>query len=199
MINLHLGDCLEFMKGLDTASVDAVITDPPYGIGIAANPFRQKFERSDWDNKPVSKEILDEIFRVSKAQVLWGGNYFELPPTQCYLIWDKKQPQKFSSAMCEMAWTSFKKPAKMFRFSVTSYFKEHPTQKPLPLMEWIIANYTNEGDTILDPFMGSGTTGVACVKLGRNFIGAEIHEPYFAIAQRRIAEAQLQAPLPALA
>jgi site-specific DNA-methyltransferase (adenine-specific) len=189
-VTLHLGDCLEYMRGMADKSVDAVITDPPYGLGIAANPFRQKFEPLEWDNVPASQEHITEILRVSNNQVIWGGNYFSLPPTQCFLLWDKKQPEDFSSSMCEMAWTSFSKPAKLFRYSVTSYEKEHPTQKPLPLMEWIIRKYTNENETIFDPFMGSGTTGVAAVRLGRSFIGVEINPDYYAIAERRIRQAQ---------
>jgi len=189
-MKLYLGDCLEVMKSMPDKSVDAVITDPPYGIGIARNPFRQKFEKSDWDDVPAGVEHISEILRSSSNQVIWGGNYFHLPPTKCFLIWDKKQPENFSSSMCEMAWTSFDKPAKMFPYRVTSYAKEHPTQKPLELMLWIIRKYTKEGDTIFDPFMGSGTTGVAAVQLGRNFIGCEINPSYFAIAERRIKQAQ---------
>lgn len=191
-VELHCIDCLEFMKSMPDKSVDAVITDPPYGIGIASNPFRAKFVSQDWDNIPASPEAILEIVRTSEKQIIWGGNYFDLPPTRCFLIWDKIQPQDFSSAMCEMAWTSFDSPAKLFRRHVVTYEKFHPTTKPLELMRWCVENYTSEGDTVFDPFMGSGTTGVACVQLGRNFIGCEIDPKYFAIAEKRIAEAQLQ-------
>ena len=123
-----------------------------------------------------------------------GGNYFDLPPSQAFLVWDKMQPENFSLAMCEQAWCSFKKPAKMHRLSVTSYEKEHPTQKPVRLMEWCI-NYAPESATVLDPFMGSGTTGVACVRLGKSFVGIECERKYFDIACRRIEDAQRQGML----
>lgn len=187
---LHLGDCLEYMRGMEDKSVDAVITDPPYGIGIAANPFRQKFEKKSWDDQPMSDEALAEIIRVSRNQVIWGGNYFKLPPTQCFYVWDKKQPQDFSSSMCEMAWTSFHSHAKIYRKHVVSIEKFHPTTKPTDLMLWCIE--LSGAQTIFDPFMGSGTTGVACMQLGRNFIGCEIDPDYFAIAERRIEQASRQ-------
>lgn len=189
-------DCLNFMRTMPDKSVDAVITDPPYGIGIAANPVRQKFERRDWDNKTPDNRYFDELFRISQNQVIWGGNYFNLPPHKNYLIWDKYQPENFTLAMCEMAWTSYDSPAKIFRYSVQREGASiHPTQKPVVLIKWILEKYTNEGDTIFDPFMGSGTTGVACVQTGRNFIGCEIDPGYFRIAEKRIAEAQLQPTL----
>lgn len=178
-----------------SGSVDVVVTDPQYGIDIANNPFRQKFEKKDWDKHPATQEQINQIRRISINQIIWGGNYFDLPPTKCFLVWNKMQAFEFSSAMVEMAWTSFDYPAKMFSLFVASYTKEHPTQKPVPLMEWCIENYTNEGDTILDPFMGSGTTGVACMKLGRNFIGCELNEDYFRIAERRIEQAARQLPM----
>ncbi len=190
-VKLYLGDCLEIMKSIPDKSVDAVITDPPYGIGIASNPFRQKFDKQEWDNAPASKEMIDEIMRVSKHQIIWGGNYFDLRPSKGFIVWDKKQGEDFSSAMCELAWCSMQKPAKMFSYSAR-YAREHPTQKPLDLMKFCIAFLPDEVITILDPFMGSGTTGVACVQTGRNFIGIEIDEGYFKIAEKRIHDAQQQ-------
>lgn len=187
---LHLGDCLEYMKSMPDKSVDAVITDPPYGIGIASNPFRQKFEKQTWDDCPMSEDALREIRRVSREQVIWGGNYFSLPPTQCFYVWDKKQPQDFSSSMCEIAWTSFHSPAKIYRKHVVSIEKFHPTTKPTDLMLWCIE--LSGANAILDPFMGSGTTGVACMQLGRKFIGCEIDEKYFSIAEKRIRQAAMQ-------
>ena len=195
-IELHLGDCLEVMKGIPDKSVDAVITDPPYGIGIASNPFRQKFEKQAWDNAPASQKMIDEIQRVSRYQIIWGGNYFDLRPSKGFIVWDKCQPVNFSSSMCEQAWTNLNKPAKLFRMDVKSYAKEHPTQKPIDLIKFCIAFLPDEVVTILDPFMGSGTTGVACVQTGRNFIGIEIDEVYFKIAEKRIRDAQQQMRLP---
>lgn len=187
MINLHLGDCLEVMKQMPDKSVDLVLTDPPYGIGIAKNPFRQKFEKKEWDNFIPTKEYFDEIIRVSKHQIIWGGNYFSehLPPSRCFYIWDKVQPEKFSSAMVEMAWCSKQSPAKMFKQRVTAFKKFHPTTKPINLMEWCLTFFP-DALTVLDPFMGSGSTGVACNNLNRKFIGIEQDPTYFEIAKERI-------------
>jgi hypothetical protein len=187
MIDLHLGDCLEVMKQIPDKSVDLVLTDPPYGIGIAKNPFRQKFEKKEWDNFIPTKEYFDEIVRVSKNQIIWGGNYFSghLPPSRCFYIWDKVQTEKFSSAMVEMAWVSKQSPAKMFKQRVTAFKKFHPTTKPVNLMEWCLTFFP-DAVTVLDPFMGSGSTGVACKNLNRHFIGIEQDANYFKIAKGRI-------------
>ena len=189
---LWLGDCMDILPTLP--KVDAVITDPPYGIGIASNPVRQMHERKDWDAAPPSVDLIASLLGLGDVQVIWGGNYFELPPSQCFLIWDKVQPQDFSLAMCEFAWCSKKAPAKMHRQSVLSYRKEHPTQKPIELMEWCIEQ-VGKPQTILDPFMGSGTTGVAAIRMGLSFIGIEREPKYFDIACRRIEDAQRQQPM----
>jgi DNA modification methylase len=186
-VELTLGDCLEVMKQIPDKSVDLCLTDPPYGIGIAKNPFRQKFEKKEWDNFIPTKEYFGEIFRISKNQVIWGGNYFTefLYPSRCFYIWDKVQPEKFSSAMVEMAWVSKQSPAKMFKQRVVAFKKFHPTTKPLNLMEWCLG-YFPDAQSVIDPFMGSGTTGVACKNLNRKFIGIEKDANYFEIASKRI-------------
>ena len=186
---LILGDCREVLP--DLPPVDAVVTDPPYGIGIASNPVRQAHAALDWDSAAPDASVFDLLRSMSREQIIWGGNYFGLPPHQCFLVWDKKQPQDFSLAMCEMAWASRKLPAKLWRQSVLSYDKEHPTQKPVQLMEWCL-DLIPDCKTILDPFVGSGTTGVACANLGRKFIGIEREPSYFDIACRRIEEAYKQ-------
>ena len=186
---LYCGDCRDILPTLP--KVDAVITDPPYGIGIAKNPVRQMHERLDWDAAAPDESVIDACVNAGEVAVLWGGNYFDLSPQQCFFIWDKVQPQDFSLAMCEMAWTNKKGPAKMHRQSVLSYRKEHPTQKPVELMEWCIRQ-VGEPKVILDPFMGSGTTGVAAVQMGRKFIGIEREPKYFEIACQRIENAQRQ-------
>lgn len=186
---LYLADCMDVLPTLE--KVDAVITDPPYGIGIAANPVRQAHEKLDWDSAAPTDAIIQSCVNAGKVSVLWGGNYFNLPPQQCFFVWDKVQPQDFSLAMCEMAWTNKKGPAKIYRQSVLSYRKEHPTQKPIELMKWCVDMVGNP-QTILDPFMGSGTTGVAAVQMGRKFIGIEREPSYFEIACRRIEDAQKQ-------
>ena len=184
------GDCLEVMRGFKDKQFDLVLTDPPYGIGIAANPFRQKFEKEDWDNKPPSREFFDEMVRVSKEQIIWGGNYFPLPPTQGFLVWDKMQPQNFSSSMCEMAWMSRQSPAKMFKKWVVEEKKLHPTQKPLELMRWCLSLFPDV-TSVLDPFLGSGSTLLACKMAGINATGIEISPKYCEIARNRLSQEML--------
>jgi DNA modification methylase len=205
-IKLYLGDCSEIMKSIPDKSVDVVITDPPYGNTCdiknksnsrwsKKNGFSDlwiKNEQGAWNIKP-SRDVFESMFRISNHQVIWGGNHFDLPPSPCWLIWDKGQ-RNFSFADAEIAWTSFKSSIRIFEYArakMNSEHKTHPTQKPLALMKWIIEKYTSAGDTILDPFMGSGTTGVACIQTGRNFIGVEIDEGYFNIAEKRIKDAQV--------
>lgn len=186
---LILGDCRDVLPTL--GAFDAVVTDPPYGIGIASNPVRQAHEKKGWDASAPDASVFDLIRAASTEQIIWGGNYFDLPPSQCFLIWDKKQPQDFSLAMCEMAWASRKLPAKIWRQSVLSYEKHHPTQKPIQLMEWCL-DLMPEAVSVLDPFMGSGTTGIACISMGRRFTGIEVDPDYFEVACRRLAEAYKQ-------
>ena len=189
---LYCGDCRDVLPTL--GKVDAVVTDPPYGIGIAANPVRQKHARAEWDDAPPEAALFDAIRTMSDLQIIWGGNYFVLPPAQGFFVWDKVQPEDFSLSMCEQAWTNIKTPAKLFRRHVVSFDKEHPTQKPEELMRWCLG-FLPDAQTILDPFMGSGTTGVAAVTMGRRFIGIERVQSYFDIACRRIEQAQRQRDL----
>lgn len=189
-VRLICGDCREILPTL--GRFDLALTDPPYGIGISSNPVRQKHAKSDWDDAPPDETTFDIIRGCSEHQIIWGGNYFGLPASQQFLIWDKKQPENFSLAMCEMAWSSVKKPAKMWRQSVLSYDKVHPTQKPVPLMEWCL-DQMGSAATVIDPFMGSGTTGIACTRRARSFVGIEIDGGYFDIACRRISD-QLARP-----
>lgn len=211
MIQLHLGDCLEVMKTMPDKSVDVVITDPPYGIGADKKQNKsagikggtkgghyKKYHETDWDYSIPDKSYFDSVFTVSKNQIIFGGNYFTefLPPSRCWIVWDKVARVNWPDG--EMAWGSYDKGLKIFSYSRADAYindiveKVHPTQKPVALMKWVLENYTSESDTILDPFMGSGTTGVACVQTGRNFIGIEIDPTYFAIAEKRIKEAQQQ-------
>lgn len=186
---LYLGDCLEVMPTL--GKVDAVVTDPPYGINIAANPVRQKHEKRNWDAAAAPDVAIELMRKLSREQIIWGGNYFTLPPSRGFLIWDKKQPENFSLAMCEQAWWSRDANAKVFSKSVLGYDKEHPTQKPVALMEWCLGFLPN-AETILDPFAGSGSTGVACINMQRRFIGIERDPDYFDIMCSRIDEAMRQ-------
>jgi DNA modification methylase len=200
-VTLYQGDCLEYMRSMAVGSVDAVVTDPPYGINAGKMNLgfsrTSRMPKSDWDKYPADiAPLLD--FGISI--VIWGGNYFTLPPSRGWLVWHKGNSFKNRSfAECELAWTNIDAVARIFSYDPLANgdyrSKEHPTQKPIALMKWCIEKISKPGDTIFDPFMGSGTTGVACVKTGRNFIGCEIDPGYFAIAQKRIAEAQLQLPL----
>jgi site-specific DNA-methyltransferase (adenine-specific) len=180
---------MEYMKGLDDNAFELAIVDPPYGIGISSNPVRQQHEKKQWDNEIPKAEYFKELMRVSENQIIWGGNYFfdYLGNTQGYLIWDKKQPHDFSLAMCELAWCSIQKPAKMFRYSVLAEkFKQHPTQKPVKLYQWLLKNYAKEGDRILDTHLGSGSSAIAAHYGGFDFVGCELDEDYFKAAQERI-------------
>lgn len=197
---LYLGDCLDVLPTL--GQVDAVLTDPPYGIDYgrgggfsALHGWGQWRENIEWDAERPGREIFDAMRACSKEQIIWGGNYFTdyLPPTMQWLVWDKAQ-RDFSLADAEFAWSSQWKAARVFTFSrgkANQEGKVHPTQKPIELMAWCL-DFLPKAQIILDPFMGSGTTGVACVGRGRKFIGVEREEAYFDTACRRIEEAYKQ-------
>lgn len=178
-------DCRDVLPTL--GRFDLLLTDPPYGIGIANNPFRQKFKRQSWDNDVPPKELLNSVIHLCDKSIIWGGNYFDLPPSQGFLIWDKVQPQDFSSAMVEFAWMSENRPAKLFRERVVNIDKFHPTTKPLALMAWCL-QLVPDAVTVLDPFAGSGTTGRACKDLGRKCVLIEREEKYCEIAAKRMLQ-----------
>ena len=178
---------MELMARYEDNHFDLAIVDPPYGIGISKNPVRQQHAKKEWDNAIPTKEYFDELFRVSKEQIIWGGNYFDLPPTQGFFIWDKKQPHDFSLAMCEYAWSSKNKPAKMWSLSVLKERgKIHPTQKPVELYEWLLMNNAKEGDKILDTHLGSGSIALACHNLGYDLTACELDKEYYNAAIERI-------------
>jgi len=191
---LWLGDCREILPTLP--KVDAVVTDPPYGIGITRSSrisVERGFDFSHWDDAAMSPEALQAVLAASDAHIIWGGNYFPLPPCRCFLIWDKDNEGR-DFADVEMAWTNLDSVARIYRKRPQNMDggKVHPTQKPDSLMQWCVAKTTG---AVLDPFMGSGTTGVACANLGRKFIGIEIEPKYFDIACERIAAAYAQGRL----
>lgn len=184
---------LDLMKRYSDKYFDLAIVDPPYGIGISKNPVRQMHKKKDWDNEIPSKQYFDELFRVSKNQIIWGGNYFDLPPSQGFYIWDKKQPENFSLAMCEYAWSSIQKPAKIWSLSVMKeQNKIHPIQKPIELYEWLIMRNAEKGYKILDTHLGSGSIAIAIdiinkrEKLNLQFIGCELDTDYYNKAIERI-------------
>lgn len=197
---LILGDCAEVLSLAGV--VDLVLTDPPYGIDYgraggfsASHGWGQWRENVAWDVERPDRAIFDAMRACSRDQIIWGGNYFTdfLPPTMQWLVWDKGQ-RDFSLADCEFAWSSQNKAARIFSYArgkAVKDGKEHPTQKPVQLMQWCLEFYP-KARTILDPFMGSGTTGVACAQTGRAFIGIEREPSYFDIACRRIEEAYKQ-------
>ena len=189
---LLLGDCLEILPTL--GKVDAVVTDPPYGIGMDGGKIgKAVYEQKDWDSKPIDARWIVDL-RV--PSIVWGGNYFEVPPSARWLVWDK-QNDVTTFADCELAWTNIDGAVRVFRWLWSGPYQKqreqrfHPTQKPVELMKWCLG-FVPAGGTILDPYTGSGTTGVACVKLGRKFIGIEIDEGYFNIACERIRKAYAQ-------
>ena len=208
-VELILGDCLPRLGEFSDSIIDVVVTDIPYGIGETGKKNSRRgslaapldYGDYTWDIK-VDPLYISEMIRVSQNQVVFGGNYYAnlLLPSASWIVWDKLNTGDFAD--CEMAWTSHKRSARMFRYLWNGMIKAkpekryHPTQKPLELMTWVVENYTKDGDIILDPFMGSGTTGVACAKLGRSFISIEKDPKYFDIAKRRIEEAQSQLLLP---
>lgn len=184
---------LDLMKRYSDKYFDLAIVDPPYGIGISKDPIRQMHKKKDWDNEIPSKQYFDELFRVSKNQIIWGGNYFDLPTSQGFYIWDKKQPENFSLAMCEYAWSSIQKPAKIWSLSVMKeQNKIHPTQKPIELYEWIIMRNAEKDYKILDTHLGSGSIAIAIdiinkrEQLNLQFVGCELDIDYYNKAIERI-------------
>jgi DNA modification methylase len=198
---LMLGDCQELLPTI--GPVDAIVTDPPYGIDYgkaggfsASHGWGQWRENVSWDQTRPAQEIFELMLAAGKHQIIWGGNYFTdyLPPSMQWLVWDKGQ-RDFSLADFEMAWSSQNKAARIIdypRAKALQDGKEHPTQKPIEVMKWCIEQLPANVKTICDPFMGSGTTGVAAVKLGKSFIGIEREPSYFDIACRRIEQAYKQ-------
>lgn len=192
-------DCVEYMRGLDDDYFDLAIADPPYSHDnseafIKGGRFHKgRFNRyrkvngididiDEWDKTP-SDEFFEQLFRVSKNQIIWGANYFDgMPPTRCFLVWKKQIPENFSMAMCEYAWTSFQGNAKVVEFSQLSKKGDerfHPTQKPIELYGWILRNFAKEGDRIFDPMAGSFSSRIACWKLGFDYVGCEVEPLYF--------------------
>ena len=184
------GDCLEFMRKLPDKIYDVCITDPPYGIGLA-----------EWDLSAPSFDFFEQIFRVSKNQVIFGGNYFDLPKTESWVVW-YKHPFLPAQAQCEMIWTSFKFKPRVFHYRYAGncegypgnlkvdYKKkaDHPAQKPLEVMRHLVSSFSKEGQSVFDPFMGTGSTGLAALELRREFIGVEQSENYYNKALQKIKE-----------
>jgi len=215
-------DCLEYMKTLPDDYFDLVITDPPYGIGESMKNHKSRgknpvgfgsskrkqlpvafdYGYSEWDSKIPSKEYFDEMFRVSKNQIIFGGNYFieYLKNSSCWIVWDKDNGEN-DFADCELIWTSFNSAVRKVKHRWHGMLQEnmkwkekkyHPTQKPVPVIRWILDKYAKEGDKIFDPFAGSGSFLVACHEKGFEFVGCEINENYCKIINERLKQQPLR-------
>jgi site-specific DNA-methyltransferase (adenine-specific) len=190
-------DCIEGMKQYPDKYFDLAIVDPPYGIGDkfkGGKTGKMNFNEivnKDWDKVP-SDEYFAELQRVSKNQIIWGGNYFNLPPTRCFIVWDKIISEDFSLAMAELAWTSFDKLAKIYKLQVPKNGKIHPTQKPVKLYDWLLHNYANPNDLILDTHLGSQSSRIAAYKAKLDFIGFELDKEYFEQGNQRFEEFKIQ-------
>ncbi len=197
---LYLGDCRDILPALSL--VDLVLTDPPYGIGEAAgkNKSRGKaaiakdYGDDNWDDAPPNHDLIELVRSRGTNQIIFGGNYFHFPPSSCWLVWDKENGAS-DFADCELAWTNLPQAVRRIKFRWAGMLqenmgakelREHPTQKPVPVMRWALGQAKGV-QTVLDPFMGSGTTGVACVEMDKTFIGIERESKYFDIACKRIA------------
>ena len=216
-VRLILGDCLDVLPTL--VGVNCVLTDPPYGVSAQhddgkmggwsndtkrwAKQINPVYEKFDGDDAPVDPAPL---LRVGKRHIIWGGNFIadKLPSERGWLVWYKRiNRQTNDQGDCELAWTDLGCVSRVFHHLWMGMLRDseqgehwHPTQKPVALMSWCVEMCSNPGDTILDPYMGAGSVGIACANLGRNFIGVEKNPHYFAIAQRRISQAQAQLRLP---
>jgi DNA modification methylase len=201
---LILGDCAEALRGLPVH--DALVTDPPYGIGEAAGKNASRtnlsvakdYGNDQWDNEAVPDELMALVRAAGRSQIIFGGNYYALPPTSCWLVWDKLNGNN-DFADCELAWTNMPKAVRRIRYLWNGMIRangegrgDHPTQKPVGVMAWALQQLPKDTRTVIDPFMGSGTTGVACVKAGLSFTGIEREPKYFEAACRRISEAYAQ-------
>jgi len=185
---------------------DLAIVDPPYGINLAnmnmgigntpkaSKVKNRKWVAKDWDSNTPNKEYFTELFRVSKNQIIWGGNYFDLPPCNKFILWDKEIPKGLSFSDCEYAWTSFSGANKMFRYSAykNKLEKFHPTQKPPSLYDYCLINFAKDGDEILDTHRGSGSLDISCHNLKFNLTTCELDKEYFDLANKRLINHQAQ-------
>ena len=205
---LFNADCADVLASWpECFGVGAVVTDPPYGIdaaNMAKDSGRQSgraaapkgvYDATPWDSKPVDMELLTRLLNLGRWQIVFGGNYYPMPAATCWLVWDKVNGTN-GFADCELAWTNLPRAVRLKRYMWNGMLREkgaqrgdHPTQKPLEVMKWCIEQLPADVETILDPFAGSGTTGVAAIQMGKRFIGIEREPKYFEAMCRRIREA----------
>lgn len=202
-------DCMEGMAQYPDKYFDLAIVDPPYGIDLAnmnmglgkskkaSKIQNRKWKAKDWDLSTPNENYFIELFRVSKIQMIWGGNYFNLPPCKFYIIWDKEIPNGLSFADCEMCWTNLDKAPRIFRYSayLDKKTKFHPTQKPVKLYKWLLTNYAKPGDKILDTHLGSGSSRIAAWDMGFDFVGYELDKDYFDAQEKRFNDFKMQTKL----
>ena len=203
---IECGDCLELMRDIPDKSIDLIVTDPPYGkkADKGTNGFgtsKNRRYQGGWDNQRPDKQVFDEMFRISKNLIIFGANYFcdMLPFSNHWIFWDKKGDISFKNPFAdgELIYTTFTSPIKKVVFKQQGFITDskdkryHPTQKPSELIQMLIEQYSNEGDIILDPFLGSGTTAVACVNTNRHYIGFELDKGYYDIACKRLDEVEV--------
>jgi site-specific DNA-methyltransferase (adenine-specific) len=201
---VYLEDCVTALKRYADNHFDLAIVDPPYGIGASemqmGNNAKKKWSKGkNWDNETPTAEYWVELFRVSKNQIVWGGNYFDLPLTKSWIVWDKNNGES-GFADGEMAWTSFKNPMRIRKIHWTGSAsnwedtngKIHPTQKPLKLYDWLLKEFAEQGDLILDTHLGSGSSRIAAYKGGFNFVGFEIDAEYYDKQEKRFNDFKSQ-------
>lgn len=202
-------DCMEYMAQFPDKHFDLAIVDPPYGIDLAnmnmgigkskkcSKIQNRKWQPKNWDKETPTLEYFTELMRVSKNQMIWGGNYFNLPACKFYIIWDKEIPEGLSFADCEMCWTSLDKAPRIYRYSayLDKSSKNHPTQKPVALYKWLLKNYAKEGDKILDTHLGSGSSRIAAWDMGFDFYATELDADYFAAQEKRFNNFKMQGKL----
>jgi len=197
-------DCMDAMKDMSDNQFDLAIVDPPYGINAGSKTYGKrkiKHTKKDWDKETPKDLFFEELFRVSKKQIIWGGNYFKLPLTNGWIVWDKDRKKETTFSDGEMAWTNFLNLLKITKIKYDGFLgadpdgRIHPTQKPVKLYEWLLMNYAKEGDTILDTHLGSGSIAIACHNLGFELTGYEIDKEYFEAAKKRIEQHKQQGRL----
>lgn len=194
-LDLRCADCMDLLRDTADNAYDLAIVDPPYGIGVGEGLgkwFRQRGTvEKEWDSSIPTEEYFSELLRVSRVQIIWGGNYFPLPPSRCFIVWDKGAGFKGRTyAECELAWCSLDANAKIFQRDPLCngdyHGKMHPTQKPVALYRWLLENYAKEGDKILDTHLGSGSIAIACYYMGFDLTGCELDPDYYAAMMARI-------------
>lgn len=196
-IRLYHGDCMDVLRASADNEYDLAIVDPPYGIDINMNMglkkgIRKRHKDKKWDSAIPDKEYFDELFRVSKNQIIWGGNYFPLPPTKHFIFWDKLVAEGLSFSDGEMAWTSFDRAIRKFTLRNNLGGKIHPTEKPVALYRWLLHNYANAGDKIIDTHFGSLNIGLACHDYGYELTACEVDDEYYANGVKHLKYHQSQ-------